>query len=393
MNVDLKQIKYLTFGSPLIDMIVDVDEEFINKFGLKLDTTIHVNSKENNVYLEATKFNPRYIAGGCSYNTIRVMNWMFDSKQDLGSFACLGSVGEDYHGELYRELLNQEYIQPIFENIPTGETGKCAVVCYKRERTHLTDLGASTSITEEFVNKNWDEISKAKLVFTELYILSSRKPIVLKLAEMCLDKNKLFGFNFPATFFLNKFSEDILEMISYGDVIFANKEEAKFFVTEVLNQNYNDDSELAIILSMIPKKNKDKNRIFIVTCGPEPAHICVYNHKTEQIVFKGSFEPCWVEKEKVVDTNGAGDSFAGGFLAYHEKGYDYESCMFAGHWAAAKIIQTRGCDIPFYEKPNPRLNNKNKNTQSKNEIKIEKVRKFSNVEEKNDENNLNVKDN
>ncbi len=353
MNTN-RQIKYLTFGSPLMDMIVDVDNDFINKFGLQLDTTIHVESKSNNVFNEARTFKPKYIAGGCSYNTIRMLNWMLNA--DPLSVACLGSVGNDGDGEMYKELLEVENIVPIFEKIPEKETGKCAVICLKRERTHLTDLGASTSISEDFINKNWERISDVNLIFTELYILSSKKNIVMKLAEHCLTENKLFGFNLPASFFLNKFSEDILQVISYGDVIFSNKEEAKFFVSSVLNKNYYEESELAEILAKLPKVNKNKKRVFVVTCGPDPAHVCVYDHSKNEIVFKGSFEPCLVSKEKVIDTNGAGDAFAGGFLAYYIQGFDFESCMGAGHYAASNIIQRRGFDVPYFEKPNVSFN-------------------------------------
>jgi adenosine kinase len=351
----IKQVKYLTFGSPLIDIIVNVNEEFINKFNIELSTTLHVNSKENDVFENVLKFFPKYLPGGCSYNTIRVMNWMMNCQEDLGSFACLGSVGEDSFADTYKTLLNKEFIQSIFEVIPTGVTGKCAVICYKKERTHLTDLGVSCFITEDFVELNWNVISQAKLIFTELFILPSCKRIILKLADLCLNNEKLFSFNFPSIFFLGKYSIDIIDVISYGDIIFANKDEAIFFVTKILNKKCNDDSELALILSMLPKINKIKDRIFIVTCGAEPAQICVYNHKNEKIVFKGSFPPIKIENDKIIDTNGAGDFFAGGFLAYYEKGYDFESCIKAGHWAASKIIQTKGCDKLFHEKPNPIL--------------------------------------
>ena len=359
MNINSKPIKYLTFGSPLIDMIINVDEEFINKFEIQLNTTLHVISKENNVFQEVLKYKPKLLPGGCSYNTIRVMNWMLDSQDDIGSFACIGSVGNDSEAEIYKELLSKESIQSIFEKIPNGETGKCVVICYKKDRTHLTDLGVSSMITEEFIELNWDIISNAKLVFTELFILSFKKRIILKLANMCLDNNKIFSFNFPSLFFLDNYSKEIMEVISYGDIIFANKEEAIFFVTKILEKDYKNDSELAMFLSMIPKNNKDKNRIVIVTCGSESAQICVFSHKHNLIVFKGSFPPFKIEKDKVINTNGTGDSFAGGFLAYYEKGYDYESCVNAGHWAAAKIIQTKGCDNLFHEKPNPLLINSN----------------------------------
>ena len=71
---------------------------------------------------------------------------------------------------------------------------------------------------------------------------------------------------------------------------------------------------------------------------------------SENLVFKlkndCSFEVKDVPPEEIVDTNGAGDSFAGGFLSQYVKGKDLAKCMRAGHWAAAVIIKRRGCQIP-----------------------------------------------
>lgn len=345
------KIKYLTFGSPLMDMIVDVDSDFVSRNSLKLDTTIHVDSTSHPVFRDIKNVSTQYIPGGCSYNAIRVLNWMLDHEEE-GAVACVGSIGDDMEGEKYKSLLSEENIISIFETFKGNPTGKCAVVCNDRNRCHLTDLGASTLISDDFVEKNWELIKDVKLIYTELYILSSRASIVFKMAEHCLCDKKVFGFNLPAEFFLDKFSDIILETISYGDVIFSNKEEARFFLCEVLKQEVNDDWDLVIKLAKLPKKNTNKNRVFVVTCGPEPAYVVSYDHKNDKIDFKETFEPMQVHQNDIVDTNGAGDSFAGGFLAYYMKGEKIDQCMKAGHYAASKIIQKRGCEL---EKEKPDL--------------------------------------
>lgn len=351
MKKNSSAIKYITFGSPLIDIIVDVESDFISRNSLKLDTTNHVDSSSDPVFREIKAYKAHYIPGGCSYNAIRILNWILSETEEPGSVACIGSIGNDIEGSTYISLLEKENITSIFETYKGKITGKCAVICNLRNRVHLTDLGASTLISDEFVENNWSSIKDVSLIYTELYILSSRASIVFKLAELCLDDNKLFGFNLPAEFFLNKFSEKIIEVISYGDVIFANLEEAKFMVSDILKQDYNDNSELALILAKLPKKNENKKRAFIVTCGPDPAYVVVYDHAKNKVEYCNSFEPLLVEKDNIVDTNGAGDSFAGGFLAYYVKGKHIEDCMLAGHYAAAAIIQKRGVDITFNETP------------------------------------------
>ena len=76
-------------------------------------------------------------------------------------------------------------------------------------------------------------------------------------------------------------------------------------------------------------------------------HTFSLNHKTNIIEFTGSYEILFVSKSEIIDTNGAGDCFAGGFLAYYMKGFAVHQCIEAGHWAAAQILRRRGCDIPY----------------------------------------------
>lgn len=342
------KIDYLTFGSPIFDLIVDVDDDFIKDFGLKLDTTSH-SDKNNRIFNQIEKLSPMKVPGGCSYNAIRILNWILNrnSTQKKGVVGCLGSVGNDSYGSIYSSLLQNESIVPLFEVFKGMNTAKCATICEGRERCHITDLGASTLIGENYVNDHWEQLKDLKLVYTELYILCHKKELLDKFAELCLDNEKIFGFNFPSMSFLEAFDTEIMEMISYGDVLFANKEEAKHFVTNVLKQEYNTMEELVEILARLPKKNNKKSRVFVVTCGPEAAYVCKYNHSTDTVEYLDKCMPYSVKIEDIIDTNAAGDSFAGGFLAYYIQGYKIESCIRAGHWAAKEIIKVRGCNIPY----------------------------------------------
>lgn len=106
--------------------------------------------------------------------------------------------------------------------------------------------------------------------------------------------------------------------------------------------------ELAEIISKIDKINPSKKRIVIITCGPEPARVSEYDFKEKKITFSKQYEPELVDEEKIVDANGAGDAFAGGFLAYRINGHSIDESVKAGHKAAAVIIQKRGCQFPEF---------------------------------------------
>jgi adenosine kinase len=245
-------------------------------------------------------------------------------------------------------LLLRENIIPIFETIENQTTGLCVVICYNRDRAHITDLGASNLISDEFVERNWTKFKNVKLIYTELFILKTKRDICFKLADFGLRDETFYGFNLPSEFFLKNYTKDISKLCEYADIIFANEFEASLFC-EILKINSNGSiKDVACQLCKnIPKKNKNKKRIVIVTAGPNPAALCQYDFKEEKVIFSDVFPVANVPSENIIDTNGAGDAFAGGFLSQFVKEKKLDECMKAGHWAASVIIQKRGCDIPM----------------------------------------------
>ena len=341
-------IKYMSFGSPLMDCIGDVSQEFIERNHIELDTTIHkklIDITFLNEFL--INSNITNVPGGCQFNAMRVFNWMLD-KDPTDIVGFLGSVGDDeYYGNVYQDLLLTENIIPVFESIKDQTTGLCIVVCCNRDRAHITDLGASTSISKEFVERNWNKFKNVKLIYTELFILKTRREICFKLAEFGSRDETIYGFNLPAAFFIENFTQDISKLCEYADIIFCNAAEAILF-SQVLDIKTNGTTEdlAEQLCKKIKKINKNKKRVVVVTSGPLPAACCEYDFKTQKVTFCDSFPVKNVSAENIVDTNGAGDSFAGGFLSQFMKGKSLDKCMIAGHWAASVIIQKRGCQIP-----------------------------------------------
>lgn len=110
---------------------------------------------------------------------------MLDKNEQVNTVSLLGSVGDDRYGDIYKKLLAQENINALFETIPNNNTGVCGVFCHNKDRGHITDLGASTQISQEFVGKIWEQLKSVELVYTELFILKHRKSIVYMLADLC----------------------------------------------------------------------------------------------------------------------------------------------------------------------------------------------------------------
>ena len=344
----------MSFGSPLLDIIADVPQEFIDRNEIELDTTIHKKLSDIKFLNEfLTQREISYVPGGCQFNAMRVFNWMLD-KDETDVVGFLGSIGDtDPFGDEYQDTLLTEDIIPVFQTIENETTGLCIVACCNRDRAHITDLGASVSIQDEFVERCLKtRFSDVKLIYTELFMIKSKRDACYKVAEFGLRNETTYGFNLPSEFFLDTFTKDIERLCQHADIIFANKAEATHFCQKLnfidkkkdINENIED---VALKLCKnIPKINKTKKRIVVVTNGANPAACCQYDHENNKLMFIKSLTPVDIPQENIIDTNGAGDSFAGGFLSQLVKGKKLDECMKAGHWAASIIIQKRGCQIP-----------------------------------------------
>lgn len=104
-----------------------------------------------------------------------------------------------------------------------------------------------------------------------------------------------------------------------------------------------DLKEIAHKICALPKLNKNRSRIVVITQGHNPVLLAHDGNITE-------FEVKLLKPEEVVDTNGAGDAFVGGFLAQLVMKKSLSTCVKSGIWAARHIIQKSGCT--FEGKPN-----------------------------------------
>jgi len=89
------------------------------------------------------------------------------------------------------------------------------------------------------------------------------------------------------------------------------------------------------------------DRILVITCGKSPVIISKYNYKQKSIDFllKSFVYP--VDSNEIVDTNGCGDAWVGGFLSQYALGRPLDECARAGNWASSVIIKHIGCTYPI----------------------------------------------
>lgn len=149
-------------------------------------------------------------------------------------------------------------------------------------------------------------------------------------------KGKTFIFNLSAPFIPLAFAIPLAKVISYADIVIGNETEAAGWAD---SQGWDENSQkdvpaIAKAISALPKEGKS-GRITIITQGTEPTVVAIDDQVTEYPV-------CKIDQAFICDTNGAGDAFAGGFLAGVVETKDIRTCVGMGHWLASLGIQELG---------------------------------------------------
>lgn len=328
----------LGMGNPLLDISAEVPMEILTKYGVELNNAILAEDKHIPLYEEiSTKFPVQYIAGGATLNSIRVAQWML---QVPGASSYFGAIGNgDKYGEQMESCAEDDGVKVIFQKTPDVATGTCAVLINGGERSLVANLAAANTFNSSHLDSAiaQETIKKAQLVYISGFFLTVSVDSILSVAKHVAEENKIFAMNLSAPFLIQFFGEQMASAMPYTDFIFANESEAAVY-GEVKGYG-NDLNTIALKLAAQPKASGCRPRVVVFTQGSSATIVATQGKVTSYPV-----EP--LAKNLLVDTNGAGDAFVGGFLAQLVQEKPIEDCVRAGHFAARTIIQRSGCTFP-----------------------------------------------
>ncbi|RZC91084.1 hypothetical protein C5167_028909 [Papaver somniferum] len=330
----------LGMGNPLLDISAVVDESFLEKYDIKLNNAILAEEKHVPMYDElAAKDNVEYIAGGATQNSIRVAQWML---QTPGATSFIGCIGKDKYGEEMTKNSKLAGLNVHYYEDETAATGTCAVCVVGGERSLIANLAAANCYKSEHLQKpeNWALVEKAKYYYIAGFFLTVSPDSIQLVAEHAAKNNKVFCHNLSAPFICEFFKGVQENVLPYVDYLFGNESEARTF-SKVHGWETEDVEKIALKISELPKVSGRK-RIAVISQGADPVVVATDGKVTTYPVIP-------LPKEKLVDTNGAGDAFVGGFLSQLVLEKPIEECIRAGCYAANVIIQRSGCTYP--EKP------------------------------------------
>ncbi|XP_014859989.1 adenosine kinase b isoform X3 [Poecilia latipinna] len=286
MKTALSENMLFGMGNPLLDISAVVDKDFLDKFGLKPNDQILAEDKHKALFEEIVKRNKvEYHAGGSTQNSVKIAQWMLQKPHKVATF--FGCIGKDDFGKILKKKAEEAHVDAHYYEQTEEPTGTCAACITGDNRSLVANLAAANCYKKE---KHLDLDSNWELV---------EKAKVYYIAEAATFAKEL-GFE----------TDDI--------AVIAHK-----------TQN-------------LPKENAKRQRLVVFTQGKDDTVATVGDKVT-------MFPVLDIDQNDIVDTNGAGDAFVGGFLFALVQEQSLEECIRAGHYAANVIIRRVGCTFP--EKP------------------------------------------
>lgn len=342
-DLSIREGLLLGLGNPLLDISALADHEFLQKYGMKPNDAILADDKHLPMYGEMVeKYKVDYIAGGACQNTMRVGQWILQTPK---VFALMGCIGKDKFGEILESKAKDAGVLIAYQYHDTLPTGTCAVVITDKgaSRSLCANLSAANHFSKDHLDSAANKllIQNAKFFYITSFFLTVSPATIMEIAEHACKNDKPFCMNLSAPFLCQFFKEPMMKAFPYIDILFGNEQEAVTFSQEH-DFGTTDVEEIALRIQKLPKENESRSRIVIITQGHEPV-ICA---KDGTITKYPAFS---VPSEEIVDTNGAGDAFAGGFLAQYIQDKDLDICIKCGIYAATEVIKQSGCSLP--EKP------------------------------------------
>jgi adenosine kinase len=329
-------------GNPLLDISAEVTEDFLKRYCLEPNNSILADDKHLNLCKEMVdNFKVDYVPGGATQNSIRIAQWLIGVPN---ATTFMGCIGRDKFGEILEGKVREAGVNPRYMYNDEQPTGTCAVCLTGTNRSLVAYLGAANcfNLSHLEIPENKELMEKAQFFYIAGFPLTVCPDAMLHIAKFAAANDRLFAMNLSAPFLCTFYSEPMMRLLPYVDILFGNELEAEAYA-EANKLPSRELSAIALHLARLPKQNGKRGRMVVFTHGAKPTIVIQEGRVLE-------FPVIPIAEKDIVDTNGAGDSFVGGFLAQLVQGGSIEDCVRSANYAANYIIQQSGCQLP--DKPN-----------------------------------------
>lgn len=305
-------------GNALVDIVTEVDYDFFKNNEVEKGVMTLVDEKRQHHLVKAIDMKKSKMAcGGSAGNTMIAVS-QFGGKSYYSFLVAKDELGKFFLSDLNRNGVETGW---NYDHLPEGITGKCLVMTTPdADRTMNTFLGISSFLSPEHLNEN--AIKNSHYIYLEGYLVASPKGLdAMKEAKKIAEKHNVqtsLTLSDPnmVKFFGKQFEEVIGASV---DLLFCNEEEALMICGTV-------------DLKTAREKLKQIAKRFAITLGANGA--LIYDGDTFI-----NIEPY---KVHAVDSNGAGDMFAGAFLYGLTHGHGYADAGKLASLASSRVVSQFG---------------------------------------------------
>jgi sugar/nucleoside kinase (ribokinase family) len=312
-------------GNAIVDVLAHADDTFLARNNLRKGTMTLIDAERAAELYDG--MGPAVeISGGSAANTLAALASLG------GTAAFIGKVRNDQLGGIFRHDIEAAGV--IFPTLPATAgppTARCLIfVTPDAQRTMQTYLGACAELGPGDIDEK--AIAGAKITYLEGYLWDRprAKQAFLKAAKLAHDSGRKVALSLSDPFCVERHRKEFLDLVAHHvDILFANEHEImSLFETGVFDEVFQHVRGMCEIAALT---RSEKGSVIV---SGEEVHIVDAVH----------YAP-------LVDTTGAGDAYAGGFLFGLTRGYDLARCGQLAGLAAAEVISHFGArpEVPLAE--------------------------------------------
>lgn len=306
--------KVLGLGNALTDILLQVSDEQVKALGIDKGSMNHIDF-ETCIHIQQQFATTRksMIAGGSASNTINAISSLG------GSAGYIGKIGNDEIGEFFRKNMEANNVRPML--LPSKLVSGCciALITPDGERTFCTYLGAAANLKPE--NLSEDMFLGYDICHVEGYLVQNHE-LIEKAMQLAKQAGMIVSLDLASFNVVNENKEFLQRLVhNYVDIVFANEDESLAYT------NLSPEESAA----QIAKECK----IAVVKVG---ARGSIVRQGDEQYMIPAICTNC-------VDSTGAGDYYAAGFLFAYAAGFGIKQSAELGTLTAGRVCEVLGAKL------------------------------------------------
>jgi sugar/nucleoside kinase (ribokinase family) len=312
------RLDVLCIGNAIVDVIAAADDDFLASEGLAKGSMRLIDADEATRLYQHMRPG-REVSGGSAGNTAAGIAMLG------GTAGFIGQVADDELGDVYAHDISSVGVEFTTPRSPQADapTARCLVlVTPDAQRTMNTFLGAAQNLTVAALDEA--QVKDAGILYLEGYLWDPEQPryAMVKAIDLAHAAGRKVAFTLSDTFCVDRHRDGFLQLLDQGrvDILFANEAEVRALTGEA-----HLDTAVAAAAARVP---------LLVVTRSEHGALAVENGRRVEV----PAEPV----AEVIDTTGAGDLFAAGFLTGQAQGRSIEHSLRMGAIAAAEVISHYG---------------------------------------------------